>query len=1187
MSDFSQFDDIDPTETREWLESIDSVLGQHGPDRAHFLLNQMIDFARRSGAYLPYRATTAYLNTIATGRQPEYPGDRSIERRIEAYIRWNAMAMVLQANKESTEFGGHISSYASSATLYEVGFNHFWRAENEQQGGDLIFMQGHSSPGIYARAYMEGRLGEGQLNRFRKEVGGGGLSSYPHPWLMPDFWQFPTVSMGLGPMMAIYQARFMRYLENREMIKPSDRKVWAFLGDGEMDEPESMGAITMPIREGLDNLIFVVNCNLQRLDGPVRGNGKIIQELESAFRGAGWNVIKVIWGSRWDPLLARDHTGKLRQLMAECVDGEYQNFKANGGDYTREHFFGKFEETAAMVANMSDDEIWHLNRGGHDPRKVYAAYDAAVKHEGQPTIILAKTVKGYGMGDAGEGQNIAHQQKKLDLEALKEFRDRFNIPVSDKDIENVPYCMPAADSLELEYLHEHRRKLGGYLPKRREKATALPVPPLETFKTQLEGTGEREASTTMAFVRILTSLIRDKNVGKNIVPIVPDEARTFGMEGMFRQVGIYASEGQLYTPQDADQLMYYREDKKGQILEEGINEAGAFCSWLASGTSYSNHNVQTVPFYIYYSMFGFQRIGDFVWAGGDLQSRGFLIGGTAGRTTLAGEGLQHQDGHSLVHASTVPNCVSYDPTYAYYGPSGPEKVSTEMGSLLAESKSNGQPKISQTTGAPTSKTIAGIDQLLLILPKKVPAALWRKLPQGSKLQSLSRRKAAGASATVSTHLNNKRQTTIHIARTAPGLETFESLTFARNLLASGLREKGGTLGIWVLGFEESEQKSIVTRVTAAALAAAHTLPHFKSKPSPGKFRRIRILGLKESIDLDRTVSEADGNNLARSLTALPANKLDAVSYVKLLKELSAEQGWQFKKYGVRELEKLGAGAFLAVAQGNDNDSAAIVRIQYRPAAKSAQPVLSLVGKGIIFDTGGSNLKPFTSMLDMHIDMGGSAVAIGSLLSISQMQLPIAVDCWLAITENRTGPNAYKSQDVVTAKNGKSIQTIHTDAEGRMALADALVMAGEENPGLIIDYATLTGACMNAVTTRYSGVFTNRSGLHPTLKRAGRDSGERVWPFPIGKEFLEELKSDTADLKQCSPNGGGDHILAASFLQEFVEQKIPWVHVDLSACMRKGGLGHVSTEITGFGVRYTMHLIIDENILDVARDAKDQ
>ena len=665
MSDFSRFNDIDPTETREWLESIDSVLGTHGPERAHFLLNQMIDFARRSGAYLPYTPNTAYLNTIPTGHQPEYPGDRSIERRIEAYIRWNAMAMVVQANRKSSEYGGHISSYASSATLYEVGFNHFWRAPTDTHGGDMVFMQGHSAPGIYSRAYLEGRLNEGQLNRFRQEVGGGGLSSYPHPWLMPDFWQFPTVSMGLGPMMALYQARFMRYLENREMIPKSDRKVWCFLGDGEMDEPESMGAITMGVREGLDNLIFVVNCNLQRLDGPVRGNGKIIQELEAAFRGAGWNVLKVIWGSRWDPLLAQDHGGLLKRVMEECVDGEYQNFKAKGGAYVREKFFGKYPETQAMVANMSDDEIWRLNRGGHDTRKVYAAYDKAVKHTGQPTIILAKTVKGFGMGAAGEGQNVAHQQKKLDVDALMVFRDRFNIPVADKDIENIPYCKPDSDSIEMEYLHERRRSLGGYLPTRRMKSTALPIPALEVFKTQLEGTGEREASTTMAFVRILTSLIRDKQIGKHIVPIVPDEARTFGMEGMFRQIGIYSSKGQLYTPQDADQLMYYREDKKGQILEEGINEAGAFCSWLASGTSYSNHDIQTIPFYIYYSMFGFQRIGDFVWAGGDLQARGFMIGGTAGRTTLAGEGLQHQDGHSLVAASTVPNCVSYDPTYAY------------------------------------------------------------------------------------------------------------------------------------------------------------------------------------------------------------------------------------------------------------------------------------------------------------------------------------------------------------------------------------------------------------------------------------------------------------------------------------------------------------------------------------------
>jgi pyruvate dehydrogenase E1 component len=664
MSRFNPFDDIDPIETREWLESIDSVLQQHGPERAHFLLNRVIDFTRRSGAYLPYSPNTAYLNTIDKRQQPEYPGDRSLERRLEAYIRWNAMAMVLQANKKSTEYGGHISSFASSATLYEVGFNHFWRAASEKHGGDLVFMQGHSSPGVYARAYLEGRLDENDLNRFRREVGGG-LSSYPHPWLMPDFWQFPTVSMGLGPMMAIYQARFMRYMEHREMVEPSDRKVWCFLGDGEMDEPESMGAITMPVREGLDNLIFVVNCNLQRLDGPVRGNGKIIQELEAAFGGAGWNVIKVIWGGRWDPLIENDQNGNLRRIMEETVDGEYQTYKSKDGAFVREKFFGKHPDTAAMVANMSDDEIWYLNRGGHDPVKVYAAYEAAMRHTGRPTIILAKTVKGYGMGAAGEGQNTAHQQKKMDFEALKEMRDRFNIPVSDKDIENVPYYKPDPDSTELEYLQERRKSLGGYLPQRRKKADPLEVPGLDAFKTQIEGTGEREASTTMAFVRILTALIRDKQIGNRIVPIVPDEARTFGMEGMFRQVGIYASKGQLYEPEDAGELMYYREDKKGQILEEGINEAGAFCSWLAAGTSYSNHNEQMIPFYIYYSMFGFQRIGDFIWAGGDLQSRGFLIGGTAGRTTLAGEGLQHQDGHSHVNASTIPNCVSYDPTYAY------------------------------------------------------------------------------------------------------------------------------------------------------------------------------------------------------------------------------------------------------------------------------------------------------------------------------------------------------------------------------------------------------------------------------------------------------------------------------------------------------------------------------------------
>ena len=665
MSNFNQFDDVDPTETKEWLESIDSVLGQYGPDRAHYLLNQMVDYARRSGAYLPFSPNTAYLNTIPVGMQEEYPGDRSIEKRIEAYIRWNAMAMVVLSNRQTSEYGGHIASYASSATLYEVGFNHFWRAHNKTQEGDMVFMQGHSAPGIYSRAYLEGRLTEQQLNRFRQEVGGGGLSSYPHPWLMPEFWQFPTVSMGLGPMMAIYQARFMRYMEHRELISSSDRKVWCFIGDGEMDEPESLGAITMPVREGLDNLVFVVNCNLQRLDGPVRGNGKIIQELEAAFGGAGWNVIKVIWGSRWDPLLAKDNDGLLQRVMEECVDGEYQNFKSKGGDYVRKHFFGRYPETHEMVANMSDENIWRLNRGGHDAIKVYSAYKNALNHKGGPTVILAKTVKGFGMGSAGEGQNIAHQQKKLDIEALKEFRDRFNIPVSNKDIDSIPYCKPDSNSIEMQYLHEKRQSLGGYLPKRRIKAPKLMIPALKIFKTQLDGSGDREISTTMAFIRMLTALVRDKKIGKNIVPIVPDEARTFGMEGMFRQIGIYSSKGQLYTPQDAGQLMYYREDKKGQILEEGINEAGAFCSWLASGTSYSNHNTQTIPFYIYYSMFGFQRIGDFIWAGGDLQSRGFLMGGTAGRTTLAGEGLQHQDGHSLIHASTIPNCISYDPTYAY------------------------------------------------------------------------------------------------------------------------------------------------------------------------------------------------------------------------------------------------------------------------------------------------------------------------------------------------------------------------------------------------------------------------------------------------------------------------------------------------------------------------------------------
>ena len=667
MTELPKLEDLDPVETQEWLESIDSVLKLHGPERAHFILERLIDYTRRSGAYLPFKPNTAYVNTIPTGREPEYPGNRALERRIEAYIRWNAMAMVVQANRMSSEYGGHLSSYASSATLYEVGFNHFWRAASEKHPGDMVFMQGHSSPGVYARAYLEGRLTEEQLRHFRQEAGGPGigLSSYPHPWLMPDFWQFPTVSMGLGPMMAIFQARFVRYLEHRGMAKPSDRKVWAFLGDGEMDEPESMGALTMPVREGLDNLIFVINCNLQRLDGPVRGNGKIIQELEAAFLGAGWNVIKVLWGSRWDPLLARDSKGLLRRVMEDSVDGEYQNFKAKGGAYTREHFFGKYPELKAMVANMSDEEIWRLNRGGHDPRKVYAAYAAAMTHKGQPTVILAKTVKGFGLGKGGEGQMVAHQQKKLSEEDLRAFRDRFNIPVSDEDIARLPFRKPDEGSDEARYLQERRASFGGYLPARRKEAQPLAIPPLEAFQPVLEGTGEREISTTMAFVRLLTILLKDKNIGKNIVPIVPDEARTFGMEGLFRQIGIYSSVGQLYTPQDAETLMSYREDKKGQMIEEGINEAGGLASWIAAGTAYSNHGVSMVPFYIYYSMFGFQRVGDFIWAAGDIQARGFLLGATAGRTTLAGEGLQHQDGHSQLVATTVPNCVAYDPTYAY------------------------------------------------------------------------------------------------------------------------------------------------------------------------------------------------------------------------------------------------------------------------------------------------------------------------------------------------------------------------------------------------------------------------------------------------------------------------------------------------------------------------------------------
>ena len=573
--------------------------------------------------------------------------------------------MVVQANRLSSELGGHIASFASAATLYDVGFNHFWHAPNETHGGDLIYMQGHSAPGIYARAFLEGRITEDHLHKFRQEIDGDGLSSYPHPWLMPDFWQFPTVSMGLGPIMAIYQARFMKYLHNRGLLDTSPRKVWAFMGDGEMDEPEALGAITLASREKLDNLVFVVNCNLQRLDGPVRGNGKIIQELEAAFRGAGWNVLKVIWGSYWDPLLHLDTKGLLRKRMEEAVDGEYQNFKAKGGAYTREHFFGKYPELRKMVSNLSDEDIWRLNRGGHDPHKVYAAYAEAVRHEGEPTVILAKTVKGYGMGEAGEGQNITHQQKKMGEDALKAFRDRFNIPISDDEIADAPFYRPPDDSPEIRYMRERRERLGGYLPRRRREAAPLAIPDLSAFDALLKGSGEREMSTTMAFVRILTALTRDKNVGRFIVPIVPDEARTFGMEGLFRQLGIYSDKGQLYEPQDADQLMFYREARDGQILEEGINEAGAVSSWIAAATAYSNHGINMIPFYIFYSMFGFQRIGDLAWAAGDMQARGFLVGGTAGRTTLAGEGLQHDDGHSHIIASTIPNCVSYDPTFAY------------------------------------------------------------------------------------------------------------------------------------------------------------------------------------------------------------------------------------------------------------------------------------------------------------------------------------------------------------------------------------------------------------------------------------------------------------------------------------------------------------------------------------------
>ncbi len=657
--------DIDPQETQDWLEALESVLENEGAERAHFLLEKLVEKARRSGAYLPYSANTAYINTIPTGKEQRSPGDHKIEHRIRSYVRWNAMAMVLRANRD-TNVGGHIATFASAATLYDVGYNHFWHAPDENHDGDLIYTQGHSAPGIYAYAYLFGELTEEQLNNFRQEVGGNGLSSYPHPWLMPGFWQFPTVSMGLGPLMAIYQARFMKYLDSRGMANAEGRKVWAFMGDGEMDEPESLGAISLASRENLDNLIFVINCNLQRLDGPVRGNSKIIQELESDFRGSGWNVIKVIWGSYWDPLLAKDTKGLLQRRMMECVDGEYQTIKARDGAYVRKHFFGKYPELLEMVANMSDDDIWRLNRGGHDPYKVYAAYAEAIQHKGQPTVILAKTIKGYGMGESGEAQNITHQQKKMGTTSLKAFRDRFGLPIPDDKIDDVPYLTLDKDSPEYAYMHARRQALGGFLHRRRQKAETLQVPLLADFETLLKASGEgHKSSTTMAFVRILNILVKDKVIGKHIVPIVADESRTFGMEGMFRQLGIWSSVGQLYTPQDAEQLMYYKEDKHGQILQEGINEAGAMSSWIAAATAYSTHGVQMIPFYIYYSMFGFQRVGDLAWAAGDMRCRGFLLGGTAGRTTLNGEGLQHEDGHSHVTASTIPNCVSYDPTFAY------------------------------------------------------------------------------------------------------------------------------------------------------------------------------------------------------------------------------------------------------------------------------------------------------------------------------------------------------------------------------------------------------------------------------------------------------------------------------------------------------------------------------------------
>ncbi len=660
-------EDLDPAETHEWVDALDSVMAFEGADRTFFLLDEVIAEARRKGAPVPYSATTPYVNTIPPDKEDRLdPRELAIDHRIRSLIRWNALAIVLRANKESSELGGHIASFQSAATLYDVGFQHFFHAPDDQHGGDLLFIQGHSSPGIYARSFVEGRLTEDQLNKFRMEVDGGGLASYPHPWLMPEYWQMPTVSMGLGPIMAIYQARFLKYLTSRGLADTSRRKVWAFLGDGETDEPESLGAISMASREKLDNLIFVINCNLQRLDGPVRGNGKIIQELEGVFRGAGWNVIKAVWGSGWDPLIARDSTGLLLRRMEECVDGEYQDFKSKDGGYVREKFFGKYPELLEMVAGMTDDEVWALNRGGHDPSKIYAAYSAAVRTVGRPTVILAKTVKGYGMGESGEGQNITHQQKHMADAALTQFRDRFGLQLTDEQLAELPFLRFPDDSPEMAYLRERRAALGGFLPARRSRsAESLAVPELSAFGGQLAGTPGREISTTMAFVRILNTLLRDKKIGKRVVPIVADESRTFGMEGMFRQFGIYSQAGQLYRPEDANQLMFYREAPDGQMLQEGINEAGAMSSWIAAATAYSTSDVPMIPFYIFYSMFGFQRVMDLAWAAGDSRARGFLLGGTSGRTTLNGEGLQHEDGHSHVLSAVIPNCVSYDPTYSY------------------------------------------------------------------------------------------------------------------------------------------------------------------------------------------------------------------------------------------------------------------------------------------------------------------------------------------------------------------------------------------------------------------------------------------------------------------------------------------------------------------------------------------